>query len=42
VVSFWVSVLQFFLNSSRSSFVLPVTSEEEESDEEKVSASSLF
>jgi hypothetical protein len=42
VVSFWVSVLLFFLNTSRSSFVLPVTSEEEESDEEEVSVFSLF
>jgi hypothetical protein len=41
-VSSWVSVLLLFGKALRSSFVLPVTSEAEESDEEKVSAFSLF
>jgi hypothetical protein len=35
-------VLLCFGKALRSSFVLPVTSEAEESDEEKVSAFSLF
>jgi hypothetical protein len=41
-VSSWASVLLCFGKALRSSFVLPVTSEAEESDEEQVSASSLF
>jgi hypothetical protein len=41
-VSSWVSVLLLFGKALRSLFVLPVTSEAEESDEEKVSAFSLF
>jgi hypothetical protein len=41
-VSSWASVLLRFGKALRSSFVLPVISEEEESDEEQVSASSLF
>jgi hypothetical protein len=41
-VSFWVSVLLLFGKALMSLFVLPVTSEAQESDEEKVSAFSLF
>jgi hypothetical protein len=41
-VSSWASVLLCFGKALRSSFVLLVTSEAEESDEEKVGAFSLF